>query len=46
MDCYVAKLLIKTAYVPLLRLPLLPAFPEASNSRERMAHGVNFAAAA
>ncbi|GKD45888.1 hypothetical protein Tco_1270533 [Tanacetum coccineum] len=30
----------------LLRLPLLPAFPEASNSRERMAHGVNFAAAA
>ncbi|GJT05584.1 hypothetical protein Tco_0840046 [Tanacetum coccineum] len=30
----------------LLRLPLLPAFPKASNSRERMAHCVNFAAAA
>nr|GEZ27662.1 GDSL esterase/lipase At1g71691-like [Tanacetum cinerariifolium] len=30
----------------LLGLPLLPAFSEASNSRERMAHGVNFASAA
>ncbi|GJZ05135.1 hypothetical protein Tco_0538410 [Tanacetum coccineum] len=30
----------------LLRLPLLPAFHEASNSRERMVHGVSYAAAA
>ncbi|PWA73953.1 SGNH hydrolase-type esterase domain-containing protein [Artemisia annua] len=30
----------------LLGLPLIPAFSEASNSRDQMAHGVNFASAA